>query len=183
MNNDIFDTLFKNYLDLIKRIDTHINQVTQDHKDQIACKKGCDDCCRFLSLFPVEAFILSKAFCSLPEKVREKVMVQAESAEDKCPLLVDHACMAYNARPVICRTHGYPLYMKKDGEAVVAFCPENFKGLTQLPQSAMLDLDQLNTLLTAVNAHFMENLDADLPARIPVSQALELWHALIQDLE
>lgn len=93
-------------------------------------------------------------------------------------LLVDHTCMVYPARPVICRTHGLPIYMEKEGRAQVDFCPENFKTVSELPREALLDIDHLNTLLIAVNQHFLEQLEADLPDRIPVSHALELWQQL-----
>jgi len=172
MPQNTFDTLFKNYTDLVTRVDAHIAKVMETHGAQIACKKGCDDCCRFLNLFPVEAFALSKAFSSLPEKDQAQIIEKADQREDQCPLLIDHVCILYPVRPVICRTHGLPIYMEKDGEAMVDFCPQNFTGITELPKDAMLNIDQLNTLLSAVNQHFISNIDGDLPDRIPMSMAL-----------
>ena len=34
------------------------------------------------------------------------------------------------------------------------FCPENFKGVKNLPGSAVIDLERLNTALVAVDALF-----------------------------
>jgi Fe-S-cluster containining protein len=178
MEQNTLDDLFKNYTDLLARVDAHIAEVMKTHEPHIACKKGCDDCCRFLNLFPVEAFALSRAFEALEESHRAKVLEQMETAPDRCPLLVNHVCMLYPARPIICRTHGFPIYMEKEGELMVDFCPENFKDLTTLPKEVLLDLDQLNILLTAVNQHFIAHFDGDLPDRIPVSQALDLWSSL-----
>lgn len=178
MSEHVLDNMLKNYMDLIKRVDEHIQRLAQVHKDRLACKKGCDECCRPLSLFPVEAFALSRAFSRLDAPCREKVLGQAQQNDGSCPLLVDHVCMAYGARPIICRTHGYPLYMEKEGSAVVDFCPKNFKGVTTLDHSDMLDLDRMNTLLTAVNSHFISCFEDGLPDRIPVDQALELYQAL-----
>ncbi len=174
----IVDQLFKNYNALLQRITAHTSTIMDHLGDCIACKKGCDDCCRFLTLFPVEAFALSRAFAALPEEDRERVISQVRAGDDACPLLVDHICMVYQARPVICRTHGFPIYLEKDGDAMVDFCPENFKGIQEIPKSALLDIDQLNTLLTAVNQNFIAHLDTDLPDRIPVSDALQLWELL-----
>ncbi len=174
----ILNQLLKNYNDMLKRVDAHVQTVTDRYRDHIACKKGCDACCRFLNLFPVEAFALSRAFLALPENAQSLILKQIEREEDKCPLLIEHACLLYEARPVICRTHGFPLYLEKEEGAMVDFCPENFKGMTELPKEAMMSLDQLNTLLTAVNQHFMTNVEADLPDRIPVSQALFLCQGL-----
>ncbi len=181
MSQTIFDELFQNYTTLLARVDAHIAKVLKTQAQQITCKKGCDDCCRFLNLFPVEAFALSRAFKALPEKDQNRIQKKAEQGEDQCPLLIDHICMLYQARPVICRTHGFPIYMNKKGDVMVDFCPENFKGMTGLPKEVMLDLDQLNTLLSTVNQHFLGNLDADLPDRIPVSQALTLWDDLVEE--
>jgi len=181
MSQAIFNELFKNYNTLISRVDAHIAGVMETQDGHISCKKGCDDCCRFLNLFPVEAFALSRAFAALPEKEQVQILDKADQGEDQCPLLIDHVCMLYPVRPVICRTHGFPIYMEKEGQIMVDFCPENFKGLTDLPKEAMLDLDQLNTLLSAVNQHFLSSLDAELPERIPVSRALTLWESLEEE--
>nr|WP_320190128.1 YkgJ family cysteine cluster protein [uncultured Desulfobacter sp.] len=178
MTEHVLDSLLKNYTDLIKRVDEHIQRLARVHKDRLACKKGCDECCRHLSLFPVEAFALSRAFSRLDAGCRGKVLEQAQQNDRACPLLVDHVCMVYEARPIICRTHGYPLYMEKEGRAVVDFCPKNFKGVKTLDHSDMLDLDRMNTLLNAVNSHFISYFEDGLPDRIPVDQALELYQAL-----
>ncbi|WP_320042131.1 YkgJ family cysteine cluster protein [uncultured Desulfobacter sp.] len=178
MTEHVLDSLLKNYTDLIKRVDEHIQRLSRVHKDLLACKKGCDECCRHLSLFPVEAFSLSRAFSRLDAGCRGKVLEQAQQNDRACPLLVDHVCLVYEARPIICRTHGYPLYMEKEGRAVVDFCPKNFKGVKTLDHSDMLDLDRMNTLLNAVNSHFISYFEDGLPDRIPVDQALELYQAL-----
>ncbi|HCY86454.1 MAG TPA: zinc/iron-chelating domain-containing protein [Desulfobacteraceae bacterium] len=187
--NEVYH-LLKNYDDLLERIDSHVNRVTSLFSPHISCKKGCDACCRFLSLFPVEAFALSRAFSNLPENLRRLVLDEvkksqgsqgSEGSEEKCPLLIGHACMLYKARPIICRTHGLPIYMEKDGEGMVDFCPENFKDLDALPKDAMLDLNQLNTLITAVNQHFVTHIEGDLPERIPVSQAVLLYQDLDEE--
>jgi len=178
MTEHLLDNLLKNYSDLISRVDEHIQRLGRVHKDRLACKKGCDACCRHLSLFPVEAFALSRAFSRLDAPCREKILGQAAQTSRKCPLLVHHACMVYDARPIICRTHGYPLYMEKQGQALVDFCPKNFKGIKKFDRSDMLDLDRMNTLLTAVNNHFTACFEDRLPGRIPVDQALGLYQAL-----
>ena len=168
------DDILKNYRALITRVDAYIEQLARVHKDALFCKKGCDDCCRHLALFPVEAFALSRAFSTLDEPIRKKIEQQVLENQDVCPFLQDHICTVYSHRPVICRTHGYPLYMEKDGEGMVDFCPKNFKGVTEFSQPDLLDLDRLNTLLAAVNNHFTACFDQELPDRIWMSQALSL---------
>lgn len=179
MTAHVLDDLLKNYTDLITRVDEHTQRLARVHNDRLACKKGCDECCRHLSLFPVEAFALSRAFSRLDAACRERILGQAGQSDRACPLLVGHACMVYEARPIICRTHGYPLYLEKEGRSMVDFCPKNFKGVKRLDRSDMLDLDRMNILLTAVNNHFIRCFEGGLPDRIPMDQALELY----QDLE
>ena len=181
MTDTLFDDLFKNYTDLVARVDAHIERVAEGWGEHIACRKGCDSCCRPLTLFPVEAFALARAFDGLPERLKVRARHQAQADPGTCPLLVDSVCLVYGARPVICRTHGFPIYMDKNGETMVDFCPENFRGIKELPGEIMLDLDQLNTLLTAVNRHFLTSLEGSLPERIPVADALDLWAELIPE--
>jgi Fe-S-cluster containining protein len=174
--NPNLDLLLKNYTALIKRVDTHIKQVEKDYSRQIVCKKGCDSCCRFLNLFPVEAFALSAAFLGMEASRRDPVMAELKKNADNCPLLIKGQCLLYENRPVICRTHGYPLYFEKDGETLVDFCPKNFKDVTSFPRNALFDLEQLNTLLAAINKEFLESIETSPPIddRIPMSRALLL---------
>ena len=188
MTDTILDALLENYTALLERIDSHTQRVADDFKGQLACRKGCDSCCRFLTLFPVEALALGRAFERLSPADRARIeenigeQEQNDPAEERaCPLLIDRACMLYGARPVICRTHGFPLYMEKDGEAMVDFCPKNFKETESLPKEALLSLEQLNTTLSAVNTHFISLLEGSLPERIPVSQAIYLCRDLEPD--
>jgi len=177
MDEKSLDRLLKNYTALINRIDDHICQLEEKYPDNIVCKKGCDACCRFLTLFPVEAIAVSRAFFSLPEKSRDRIVNRLkDKKEDACPLLIGRSCAVYSARPIICRTHGYPICIEKNGETRVDFCPENFKGIRSFPKETLLSLEQLNTTLIAVNQHFLDAIetDAPFPDRIPVSEAIFL---------
>nr|NJM03151.1 YkgJ family cysteine cluster protein [Desulfobacula sp.] len=125
-----------------------------------------------LTLFPVEALSLSLAFARGTQDMKAKVTLKAEKGT--CPLLIDRECVLYPARPIICRTHGYPLYMKKEGGIRIDFCPENFTGMASFPKETMLDIEHLNTLLAVINRQFVDSLEADPPFkdRIPISEAL-----------
>ena len=178
---DDLSPILANYSELVSRVDAHIERVNTLYVDQIACEAGCDSCCRFLSLFPVEAFALARAYAQAAPMQQARIMdAVADNPQDRedapCPLLFENRCLLYQARPIICRTHGYPLLINKDGEPRVDFCPKNFKGAWDLSREALLDLDQLNTTLLAVNQHFLSQIETDppLPERIPVSQALFL---------
>src|SRR3989339_2201968 len=100
MNPDQISLLLKNFQTFVKRVDSHINAVKNVFPDQIACKKGCDLCCRFLTLFPVEALSLSYVFSRLPEDIKIKVAHKIEKEKQACPLLIDRECVLYPARPI-----------------------------------------------------------------------------------
>jgi len=147
------------YTALLEKIDRRLQQMPA-----CACPAGCDLCCRLsFTLFPVEAFHLRGAFLRLPGAAAERVRRQAADPHAPgCPLLLDGRCAVYEARPVLCRTHGVPFFRRGEGEAGPALYP----GCEHLPLAApagpgsgtrkvpALDLDGINELLVRVNERF-----------------------------
>ncbi len=93
---------------------------------------------------------------------------------DVCPLLLDDGCMLYDARPIICRTHGLPILTVNENERHIDVCPLNCKGMDHLPGEAVLDLERLNTMLAAVNALYLREFGIKLPERIPLASIGEM---------
>ncbi len=188
MDDSQTKVLLENYTALIEKIDDLVLGIEQKYTDHIACKKGCDSCCRFLNLFPVEAFALAIAFEQMPTNDQAKIIQNIEAPfeqtnsepidemDEPCPLLINNSCALYLNRPIICRTHGYPIFMKKKEGSYIDFCPKNFKGFKNFPKDALISIEQLNTTLTAINQHFRGSIvtDPPLPERIPISTALFL---------
>src|SRR5512146_319059 len=125
----------QNYRNLVEKIDGFCRTIEERYRDRIACRKGCDGCCRHISLFRVEAVNLAMALRQLPggdvSRIREKA--RASSPDGPCPLLENGACLLYSARPIICRTHGLPILTREFGDPSVDFCPQNFIGVETLP--------------------------------------------------
>ena len=105
---------------------------------------------------------------------------------DNCEVLTEvmdiisqeyEACVLYQVRPVICRTHGYPITLEKNGQIEIDFCPKNFKGITAFQNRDLLSLEQLNKTLMAVNQHFLSSIDTGslMPERIKLADALFLF--------
>ncbi len=152
---------------LVSRVDELAGRVARTFSTEINCRPGCSGCCRHLTLFPVEAMTLLLALENLtPENLRFLADRVEMAGDGPCPLLKEGLCLAYDARPIICRTHGLPLLTEMEGEKRVDFCPENFRGTESLPGSAVLNLDILNQTLVAVNAAFLrETADPRFAAR------------------
>lgn len=140
-----YDTLLGKIVDLGERQEA-------EYGDQIRCGLGCDGCCKPPdSLFLVEAGPLQDAIAALPDEQKATIRAQLEAYEtqtrEQCPLLLDGGCSVYNARPTICRTHGYALWQRE--EDTMSWCPLNFTEVTPQKDSAF-DLDRLNQMLALI---------------------------------
>jgi hypothetical protein len=169
------DAELANYHRLTARVDAHADAVRRRWPASLQCRRGCDDCCRHLSVFPVEAAALGAALAGLSPGAGEALRQRAQrlASDARCPLLTDHACALYAARPLICRTQGLPLLFHLDGRPRVDVCPLNFQAKETLAAEDLLDLDHLNRTLAAVNALFVErNGLGPAEARVSIAHAL-----------
>jgi Fe-S-cluster containining protein len=150
------------YRVLLKKLDSHAKRLLARYRGNIACAEGCAGCCSLSSVFAVEACSMVSTACSMPAEKRwalfgrAALKTAARGETGRCLLLHDDRCLLYDARPVICRTHGYPLLV----EGRVDHCPKNFTTLRTIESNLILDLDALNTALAGVNIAFLkENKD------------------------
>lgn len=128
------------------------------HGSQILCRQGCCDCCRNLTVWPVE-------FVSIAEEMKTAGAAKPEfDKEAPCGFLKGGLCQIYPFRPLICRTHGLPIAFENDPaeppEMSVSFCPKNFKdweenGISFGPENT-LNIDLLNQELGRIHAAFLE---------------------------
>ena len=169
----------KDYQDLITTVDQRCRRIFSRHPDQIACTRGCaGNCCRIhLSLYPVEAVSLALALDKMAPAVRDRIKHKARHTNSfgPCPLLEDGACLMYDARAVICRTHGLPMLTEYRGRRSVGFCEKNFQRLSPIPEEDIIDLAWLNTSLSEVNQKFVRAADH----RISPGQRFTIGEALL----
>lgn len=166
-----------NYRNLVAKVDEHCRRVNHEYGNSISCRKGCDGCCRHITIFPVEAFALAMALRNSPaaESARIRNMARAATAES-CPLLDNGICALYQARPIICRTHGFPMLSGPQGEEALDFCPNNFKGVASFSATAVLNLDLLNATLAAINKVFTASRDEN---KWPAKERLSIADSLL----
>ena len=160
----------------MERVDSLCNGVAKALVEQITCQEGCSACCTSITVFPVEAAALKAALCSLSaEEANFVITFVTEHADgERCPLLYNHRCLLYAARPIICRTHGFPIQYTENDQQLVDCCPLNLEQCESLPGSVVIDLDRLNSVLVAVNALFLSQSETkyDLPDRLTIAEAL-----------
>jgi len=168
----------RDYQQLIADVDLQCDRISRRHRNEIACTKGCaGNCCRIhIAIYPVEAVSLALALQKLAPELRRRIQHKARYTNSfgPCPLLEDGACLMYDARAVICRTHGLPMLTEYRGRRSVGFCEKNFQHLAPIPTEDIIDLAHLNNSLAAVNRRFVSEVgDLLRPGkRFTVAQAL-----------
>jgi Fe-S-cluster containining protein len=168
----------ENYYQMVARVDALCRGIQDVLSGQITCSEGCSSCCTAITVFPVEAAALNAALATLPDEQQAAIRrhVAEQAGGERCPLLEEHRCLLYAARPIICRTHGLPIIYAEGRERKVDCCPLNLnEGEQPLSGTAIIDLDRLNTLLVAVNALFLSRTGADdTPERLTIADALKM---------
>jgi Fe-S-cluster containining protein len=167
------DSEKENYRRLIARLAKEILRLAARHGDALQCHPGCSSCCSAFSVFPLEAALLREAVSAIPEEL--KAVMLRRSAEEKaaaaCPFLVNDLCVVYEARPVICRSHGLPLaYIDEEqGIIEVSACPLNFGQEATFTEEDLLFLDEFNAELAELNAAYCRARGLPPHVRIPIS--------------
>lgn len=146
-------TSIDHYHTLVRRVDDFSAGVLREYGSSMACSPGCGSCCILETVNAVESWMLLKHAASL-EPMRMKALSHraAEPFHEgqACVLLENGLCVLYEARPLICRTHGLPVFV----DGAVDFCPKNFTGLSRIESPFILGLESLNTMLGAINLRF-----------------------------
>ncbi|MDR2729161.1 MAG: YkgJ family cysteine cluster protein [Chitinispirillales bacterium] len=147
---DQLQTVVGNYYKLCGFCDQLWSRVRQAYPNEITCKKGCGICCELKSVSQIEAHVISLYLQENNGGSNKKTV--PETAE-KCPFLCEDACLIYNARPLICRTHGLVLRSAEFHQTHAASCPYNFPsfGPNELSDEFTLDIDMITKNLMRLN--------------------------------
>jgi Fe-S-cluster containining protein len=165
----------ENYKQLTTRIDSLCNDIAAALGEQITCSAGCSSCCTAITVFPVEAAAMREALANLPDQKAEEIRqhVSEHADEERCPLLFHHRCLLYDARPIICRTHGLPIVYTTDDQRKSDCCPLNLTEAEAISGSSVVDLDKVNTLLVAVNSIYLSQTDhVESPERFTIAEVI-----------
>jgi Fe-S-cluster containining protein len=124
------------------------DKVYSKYSAEMKCKEGCSKCCLTdISVFEVETKRIEEWLLNQSEAKQAELKELWKTPVEKgaCSFLYNDSCSIYEARPVICRTQGAPLFVQVDN--VLDYCPLNFTA-GDPPKEDWLNLDRLNTLLS-----------------------------------
>ncbi|HJZ69849.1 MAG TPA: YkgJ family cysteine cluster protein [Blastocatellia bacterium] len=158
------DDLFQAYEAHIAGVDGEFRRVFQKFAHRMQCRRGCSMCCsQMFSISLIEAAYISRAIKALPDEERERLRSSArgyvararaltsgeEDQEDEgitpkpgarlpCPALKGDACSIYDARPIICRKWGIPLFNPKKPLEIQA-CHLNFQPGEEIDMDGLIE--------------------------------------------
>lgn len=145
------------YRQLREEVDRVSARLEEIHGSQIICRRGCCDCCRNLTVWPVEFF-------AIVEEMKTDGHCRPEfDPGAPCGFLKEGLCGIYPVRPLICRTHGLPVAFQNEHagrpEMSVSFCEKNFTdwardGILFGPENT-LNIDHLNQELSRIHINFL----------------------------
>jgi len=138
--------------ELHAKVDAFFARVEARHGDDMQCRTGCADCCRVrLTVTSVEAAAIRAEVAAWPPARRRTLAASADPSPDRCAALDDRdRCRIYAARPIVCRSHGAPIRMRRGSLPVVEVCPRNFTRTAPDPD-CVLDQTTLSALTLAVD--------------------------------
>lgn len=142
----------------LAKIDDAVAHMSARAGDALVCKRGCDACCvDGLSVLPVEAALIEMHGGRPP----------AQQREGMCSFLdADGACSVYDARPVLCRTHGLALKSADTARGLrvlsddVSACALNYTARSPAT-SEVLDATKLMMLLVTVDRRYRARVGLD----------------------
>ena len=75
-----------------------------------------------------------------------------------CILIADGCCTLYEDRPIICRTHGYPLQseFRVKTQSHVSVCHLNFINTRSFDDQDLIDIDGVGMILIGANREYIK---------------------------
>jgi uncharacterized protein len=145
------------YRALTAKVDGFFARVAARHPDDLQCGSGCADCCHTrLTVTAVEAAAIADHVAALAPAARAELAalagrpVRSPPARVRCAALDDDdRCRIYDARPIVCRSHGAPIRLGRD----VTACHRNFtaRGPAAADPDCVIDQTTLSALVLAVD--------------------------------
>lgn len=137
--------------ELTHKVDGFFARVAARHGDDMQCDTGCSDCCHVrLTITAVEAAAIRDLVTAWPAD-RRRTLATAGPADRCAALDAAGRCRIYDARPLVCRSHGVPVRLRRGSLPVVESCHRNFVR-TAPDADCILDQTTLSAMLLAIDA-------------------------------
>lgn len=183
----------EDYRRLVEKVEGFFLKVREAYPDQLVCGEGCSECCNTsFKVFPMEAWALKQWWedrirpestsLSFPSGMPSGQGGVKASVRGVCMFLSEDRCIVYPARPIICRTQGLPVLVRREKRNLeVRFCKKNFRqpsGTFTIKGEFLLDLDVLNVTLAVLDESFRRGWGQvspqNLPKRVELSYFLRM---------
>jgi uncharacterized protein len=156
MQQQLSIDIINEYIELRDEIDRKCSRLWNIHQSLMKCREGCAFCCQSFKIFPLEFYSIQQSMIDKPAQVAKKFKPEC------CKFLIDNTCSIYENRPIICRTHGYPLTRLNEeaGAYEISFCDLNFTDFTleKFNRNNVYFEDKFNSKLFMLNKRFIEKL-------------------------
>jgi len=158
------------YHELTAKVDAFFARVAARHADELVCAAGCDGCCQVrLTITAIEADAIVAWAATRPADERRAIAEAAGAADPtvaRCAALDgDGRCRVYDARPLVCRSHGLAIRLR-DGRSlpVIESCELTFR--TRGPAAADADC-VLDQTLVSTTLGLIDRAHAEAHGRTP----------------
>lgn len=129
------------FYDITGLIQREFDRNLELYGDKIQCRKGCSKCCsQIFRITLLDSWMIKQHIRSLPDEERNALQQKALQHMEglPCPALGSQGeCTIYDARPVICRRFGMPIYDYKNPSNVHA-CELNFKDGDEITDTLLI---------------------------------------------
>jgi Fe-S-cluster containining protein len=167
------------YRELRARVDAKFDEIRSHYPKEFECRLGCHSCCKpALTVNAIERASLAQFLRERPALVEELRALEKENPHKgkRCSMLsAAGECRVYEARPMVCRSHGAPLQFRMpepsapdENARARDVCPLNFThvSLADVPATDVLNLDTLNTLLALLTQRAFPGDESRTPLRV-----------------
>lgn len=147
--------------ELTGKVDAFFARVAERHGADMACDTGCSDCCHVrLTITRVEAAAI-RDLVSRWSREQRAGLADVGPVSRCAALDASGRCKIYDARPLVCRSHGVPIRLRQGSLPVVQACHHNFVRTAPDPD-CILDQATLSATLLAIDE--LEHPAAEIPA-------------------
>jgi len=172
------------YFDLTELIQHEFDRNLIKHGAKIKCSRGCSGCCSHIfNITLLDGLVISEHISKLPQVQREYLQLKAKTyLEEKekqenslipCPALGNEGeCTIYEARPVICRRFGVPIYDYKKPGSIYA-CELNFKAGEEIIDDELIPKQtEIGMKWDELKDEFMEKIGNEQKNHTTIAEAI-----------